>query len=125
MTARIVLTLGAVAAFLGVALGAFGAHALRARLTEQLLSTWETAVQYHLVHALGLLVVGLTMLHGGASPLLRWSAGLMLVGMVLFSGSLYVLCLSGVRWLGAITPFGGTALLIAWALFGVAVWRMG
>jgi len=119
-----ILTLGAVAAFLGVALGAFGAHALRARLTEQLLNTWETAVQYHLVHALGLLVVGLTLLHSGPAPLLRWSAGLMLAGMVLFSGSLYLLCLSGVRWLGAITPLGGTALLIAWVLFAVAVWRL-
>lgn len=124
MTARVILTLGAVTAFLGVALGAFGAHALRARLTEQLLNTWETAVQYHLAHALGLLLVGLTLLHAGPAPLLRWSAGLMLAGMVLFSGSLYLLCLSGVRWLGAITPLGGTALLIAWALFAVAVWRL-
>jgi uncharacterized membrane protein YgdD (TMEM256/DUF423 family) len=125
MTARIVMTLGAVAAFLGVALGAFGAHALRARLTEQLLNTWETAVQYHLVHALGLLVIGLTLLHTGPSSLLRWSAGLMLAGMVLFSGSLYLLCLTGVRWLGAITPLGGTALLVAWVLFGIAAWRLG
>ena len=124
MTARIVLTLGAVAAFLGVALGAFGAHALRARLSEQLLSTWETAVQYHLVHSLGVLILGLTLLHGGPSPLLRWSAGFMLAGMVLFSGSLYLLCLTGVRWLGAVTPLGGTALLVAWVLFGVAVWRL-
>ena len=124
MTARLILTLGAVAAFLGVALGAFGAHALRARLTEQLLNTWETAVQYHLVHALALLAVGLLLLHTGPSSLLRWSAGLMLAGMVLFSGSLYLLCLSGVRWLGAITPLGGTALLIAWVLFAVAAWRL-
>jgi uncharacterized membrane protein YgdD (TMEM256/DUF423 family) len=120
----LILTLGAVAAFLGVALGAFGAHALRSRLTEQLLNTWETAVQYHLVHALGLLAVGLLLLHTGPSSLLRWSAGLMLAGMVLFSGSLYLLCLSGVRWLGAITPLGGTALLIAWVLFAVAAWRL-
>ena len=124
MTARIILMLGAVTAFLGVALGAFGAHALRSRLSEELLGTWETAVQYHLVHALGLLVVGLTLLHSGPAPLLRWSAGFMLAGMVLFSGSLYLLCLSGVRWLGAITPLGGTALLIAWVLFGLAVWRL-
>jgi len=124
MTAKIVLTLGAVTAFLGVALGAFGAHALRSRLSEQLLGTWETAVQYHLVHALGLLVVGLTLLHSGPAPLLRWSGGFMLAGMVLFSGSLYLLCLSGVRWLGAITPLGGTALLVAWVLFAVAVWRL-
>ena len=124
MTARMILMLGAVTAFLGVALGAFGAHALRSRLSEQLLNTWETAVQYHLVHALGLLVVGLTLLHTGPTSLLRWSGGFMLAGMVLFSGSLYLLCLSGVRWLGAITPLGGTALLIAWALFGVAVWRL-
>jgi uncharacterized membrane protein YgdD (TMEM256/DUF423 family) len=124
MTARWILTLGAVAAFLGVALGAFGAHAMRARLTERLLDTWETAVHYHLVHALGLLVIGLMLLHTGPSSLLRWSAGLMLAGMVLFSGSLYLLCLSGVRWLGAITPLGGTALLIAWALFAVAAWRL-
>ena len=125
MTTRVMLMLGAVTLFLGVALGAFGAHALRARLSEQLLNTWETAVQYHLVHALGLLIVGLTMLHSSPAPLLRWSGGFMLAGMVLFSGSLYLLCLSGVRWLGAITPLGGTALLIAWALFAVSVWRLG
>lgn len=124
MTAKIVLTIGAMTTFLGVALGAFGAHALRARLSEQLLGTWETAVQYHLVHALGLLVLGLTMLHSGPAPVLRWSAWFMLAGMVLFSGSLYMLCLSGVRWLGAITPLGGTALLVAWVLFGLAVWRL-
>lgn len=120
---KVFLAIGGVAAFLGVGLGAFGAHALRGRLGDQLLHTWETAVQYHLVHALGLLAVGLTLLHLGPSAPLRWSGWLMLLGLVLFSGSLYALCLTGVRAFGPVTPLGGLAFLFAWALFVVGVIR--
>lgn len=98
--------------FLGVALGAFGAHAL-ADLLEQAgrVETWETAVLYHLVHAVALLVLGLTEgLAGRRGVALCW-----IVGIAIFSGSLYLLCLTGATWLGAVTPLGGLALLAGWA----------
>ncbi|KAB7627814.1 DUF423 domain-containing protein [Alkalilimnicola sp. S0819] len=123
MTARLLLTAGALLAALGVALGAFGAHALRARLSERMLAVWETAVQYQLVHALGLMAVGLLMLQLGQGGLLRWSGGLMLAGVVLFSGSLYLMCLGGPRWLGPVTPLGGVAFIAAWLLLALVVWR--
>ena len=99
----------------GVAAGAFGAHALRGRLAADLQATYATAVQYHLVHALGLLVVGVLRMQwpdAGALVLASW---LLPVGIVLFSGSLYALALTGTRGLGAITPLGGLAWLAAWA----------
>ncbi len=123
--ARFFLTAGALSAALAVMLGAFGAHALRGRLPADLLAIYRTASQYHVYHALGLLAVGLLTLHLPTSGALRWSGWLMLLGTVLFSGSLYVLAVTGQRWLGAITPLGGTAwiaawLLLAWAARGLA-----
>jgi uncharacterized membrane protein YgdD (TMEM256/DUF423 family) len=120
---KLFLLIGAVTAALAVALGAFGAHALKARLAPDLLAIYQTAVQYHFYHALGLLVIGLA---SGALPASVWlkAAGwTMLAGVVLFSGSLYVLALSGQRWLGAVTPLGGVAFIAAWVLFAVAVAR--
>jgi uncharacterized membrane protein YgdD (TMEM256/DUF423 family) len=84
---------------------------------------YQTAFQYHFYHALGLLVIALLMLHFPTSLLLQWSGWLMVVGIGLFSGSLYLLSISGISWLGAITPFGGTAFLIAWLFFMIAVLR--
>ena len=121
--ARLFLAAGGVAALLAVALGAFGAHALKGRVPPELLAVWHTGVEYHLVHALGLLAVGIVAIHLPDSALLRWSGWLMLAGIILFSGSLYVLALSGERWLGAVTPLGGLAFLAAWALFVTAVLR--
>ena len=114
--------IGALAAFLGVAMGAFGAHAVREVLPHELMQAYRTGVDYHLWHALGLIGIGL---YGrdSCSALIRASGWLMLAGIALFSGSLYVLSLSGIRWLGLITPFGGTALLAAWALFALAVYK--
>jgi len=112
--AKIFIVLGALAAALGVTLGAFGAHALRARLAPEMLAIYQTAVQYHMWHALGLIAVGIVVFHLPSSAPLKWAGWLMLVGMVLFSGSLYVLALTGSRWLGVITPFGGAALIVAW-----------
>lgn len=106
---------------LGVLLGAFGAHALRTKLTPDLLATYQTAVQYHFWHALGLLAIGIVAIHLPASTPLRWAGWLMLAGIVLFSGSLYLLAITGVRWLGAITPIGGTAFIASWALFAFAL----
>lgn len=121
--ARTLLLLSALASALAIALGAFGAHALKARLEPSMLEVYQTGVHYHLYHALGLAVVGLTASRISATGLLGWSGALMLAGIVLFSGSLYLLAISGIRWLGAITPLGGSAFIAAWLLFAIAVWR--
>lgn len=120
------LGLGGLNMALAVGLGAFGAHALRAREAtlplERGLAAWETAVQYHLVHALALMAVGLTAqwLDGG---LLRGAGWLLVAGIVLFSGSLYVMTVTGWRWLGPVTPLGGMSLIIGWLVFVVAIIR--
>lgn len=121
--AKLWLTLGSVGMLLAVAMGAFGAHALKKTLTPDLMAIYETAVHYHVYHALGLIAVGLLALHLPVTVLLRWAGMLMAAGLVLFSGSLYALSLSGIRWLGAITPIGGTAFLAAWSLLAIAVMR--
>jgi len=121
--AKVLLAAGGLAALAAVALGAFGAHALKGRLTPEMLAVWHTAVEYHVFHALGLLAVGLVATQLSESALLKWSGWLMLAGLVLFSGSLYALALTGVRWLGAVTPAGGTAFLAAWALLVIAILR--
>jgi uncharacterized membrane protein YgdD (TMEM256/DUF423 family) len=122
-TSRIFLAAGGIAMLAAVALGAFGAHALKARLSGEMLVIWKTGVEYHVYHALGLLAVGWLAAQLPDSTLLKWSGWLMLSGIALFSGSLYALALSGERWLGAITPVGGVAFLAAWALFVIAVLR--
>ncbi|MEW6038819.1 MAG: DUF423 domain-containing protein [Pseudomonadota bacterium] len=112
-----------IAGFSGVAMGAFGAHGLKHVIAPEMLAVYQTGVQYHLWHALGLGFV--TLLKGQAprSRLLAWAAWGMLAGIVLFSGSLYLLAVSGIRWLGMITPFGGMAFLAAWACVSVHGWR--
>jgi uncharacterized membrane protein YgdD (TMEM256/DUF423 family) len=119
---RLWLILGAASAFLSVAAGAFGAHALRARLAPDLLTIFETGARYHMYHSLGLIAIGLLM-QSRPSPLLNGAGWAMLVGILLFSGSLYALALSGVRALGAITPLGGLGFLAGWLLFALAAWR--
>ncbi len=118
---KLFLLLGALAGMFAVLLGAFGAHALRAKLSPDLLTIYQTAVQYHFWHALGLLAIGIVAIHLPASGLLKWAGWLMFAGIVVFSGSLYGLAVTGMRWLGAITPFGGTAMIVSWALLAVAV----
>ena len=123
MSARIALVAGSLLVFAAVALGAFGAHALKARLTPDLQGVWQTAVQYHAWHALALLAVGLVLLsrpQAGAG-LAGW---LFVAGIVLFSGSLYAMALTGVRSLGAVTPFGGAAFLAGWLAFAWSAWRL-
>ena len=119
--ARMFLALGAIAMFLAVALGAFGAHALKNRLAPDMLAIFRTGVEYHFYHALGLLAVGLVSMRMPESKSLRASGALMTAGIVIFSGSLYLLAFTGVRALGAVTPFGGVAFLAAWVLFALAV----
>jgi uncharacterized membrane protein YgdD (TMEM256/DUF423 family) len=121
MTARACLFIAAVLLAIAVALGAFGAHALKSRLTADMLAVYQTAVQYHAWHALGLLATGVLMLQWPESTALRWSAGLLLAGVLIFSGSLYGLALSGVRWLGAVTPIGGAAFIAGWLMLALAV----
>ena len=116
MDARIALIIAAVALAIAVALGAFGAHLLKPRLSAEALAVYQTAVQYHFWHALGLLGVGVLMAPWGAGWGLQWTAWLLCAGIVLFSGSLYALALTGARWLGGVTPFGGAALIAAWIL---------
>ncbi len=122
-TVKLFLVLGGLAAALGVVLGAFGAHALKAKLPPEMLAVYQTAVQYHLWHALGLVAIGLTAFQLPASVALKWAGWSMLAGIALFSGSLYALAITGSRWLGAITPFGGAAFIGAWLAFAWAVWR--
>lgn len=114
--ARRFLLFAAVNGFVVVVLGAFGAHALEARLSADLLDTWHTAVQYQMFHTLGLLAVAALAAMQPATPALQWSGRLFVAGLLLFCGSLYVLALTGIRVLGAVTPVGGVAWLAAWAL---------
>lgn len=113
---------GAVNAAIAVAFGAFGAHALKEKLSEHYLAVWETAVQYQMFHAIGLLAIGILMNSSlfGASTQLTWSGYLLLAGIIIFSGSLYILSLSGIGILGAITPIGGVAFIAGWIMLIIA-----
>lgn len=117
------LAIGAIMACLGVVLGAFGAHALKDKFASpHYTAIWETAVQYHMYHALGLLGLGILSSEAllGASSLLSWAGYLMFAGIVFFSGSLYVLAVTGVKKLGAITPIGGMLFIVAWVLVAIS-----
>jgi uncharacterized membrane protein YgdD (TMEM256/DUF423 family) len=102
--------------------GAFGAHALKAQLSPDRLQVYETAVRYHFFHALGLLGIGLTLRSVDTSPV-RWAAVLVIIGIVLFSGSLYALTFGAPRPFGIVTPFGGLALIAGWICFAIGAWR--
>lgn len=120
---RTFLLIGALAGVVGVALGAFGAHGLRARLTPDMLAVFETGVRYHMYHALAILGVASVAERLQASRLVLASGWLFLAGIILFSGSLYLLAVTGVRVLGAITPFGGVAFLLGWGCLALAALR--
>jgi uncharacterized membrane protein YgdD (TMEM256/DUF423 family) len=122
--ARWIIGTGALLALLAVGAGAFGAHALRTRLTPELQAIFETGARYHMYHALGLVLLGVAA-QTRATPLHAWAAGALLAGVLVFSGSLYLLALTGLRWLGAITPLGGLALMIGWGLFAWATLARG
>ncbi|WGG45567.1 DUF423 domain-containing protein [Rossellomorea sp. DA94] len=110
------IIIGAINAFLSVALGAFGAHALEGKISQKYIDTWNTGVLYQMFHAIGIIIVGVLMGNVTPTSLLSCSGWLMLIGTILFSGSLYVLSISGVKILGAITPLGGVSFLVAWVL---------
>ncbi len=113
------LLLGAACALTGVGMGAFGAHGLKAVLSSEMLTAYKTGVAYQMWHALGLILIALFSRESFGSRLLNWAGWMMFSGIILFSGSLYLLTILNVRWLGMITPFGGTAFLIAWLLICV------
>lgn len=118
------LMLAAFFGFTGVALGAFAAHGLKNRLSAEYLAIFHTGVMYQLVHTLALLAVALLAVQV-PGRLMTWAGISFVVGIVLFSGSLYLLTLTGVTRLGIITPFGGLAFLVGWLLLGLAAWRLG
>ena len=123
-TAKLFLTLGSISGALAVMIGAFGAHGLKDKLCEQMLTVYKTGVEYHFYHTLALLGIGLLSLHY-KSALLTASGWSMVAGIVLFSGSLYALSTSGVKVLGAITPIGGLFFIIGWVLLALAVIKSG
>ncbi|WP_243293005.1 DUF423 domain-containing protein [Bacillus sp. FJAT-47783] len=120
---KLFLILGAINAFVTVALGAFGAHALEGKIPAKYIETWQTGVQYQMFHAIGLFVVAFVMDKLPQTNLLTWAGWLMLIGILLFSGSLYVLSLTQIKVLGAITPLGGVSFIVAWVLMVVAVFK--
>lgn len=115
------LFLGSVNAGLSVILGAFGAHALKNYITDELIKTFNTGVEYHFYHSFGLFVIAFVFYLLPDSKLLKWSGRLMLTGILLFSFSLYVLSITGIRGFGIITPFGGIAFVAAWILLAIAI----
>jgi uncharacterized membrane protein YgdD (TMEM256/DUF423 family) len=116
---RTFLLLGSVLGFLGVAFGAFGAHALKARLSTDMLAVFETGVRYQMYHAFAILIVSAAIGHFGDAWLLSTAGWLFIAGVLLFSGSLYALALTGTGFLGAITPIGGLLFLLGWACLAV------
>ncbi|WP_404330509.1 DUF423 domain-containing protein [Mesobacillus maritimus] len=120
---KLFIIIGAVNAFLAVALGAFGAHGLEGKVPAKYLETWQTGVTYQMFHAVGILIIGILLGNIPATSLLSWSGWLMLIGIILFSGSLYVLTLTQISVLGAITPLGGVSFLVAWVLLIIAAVR--
>lgn len=118
------LGIAALNGFLAVALGAFGAHGLKGRLSEPLFAAYQTGVQYHFYHTLALLGVAI-LLQRNETNLLIASGWLLIAGIILFSGSLYALALGGPRWVGPVTPLGGICFAVAWLLLLISVYNMG
>ncbi len=117
------LLLASLSAFVGVAMGAFGAHSLKTVLSPEMLAVYKTAVTYQMWHALGLGIVALLQKSASDVKLLNWAGWLMFAGIILFSGSLYLLTLTHMKWLSLITPFGGMAFLLAWGVLAVFSWQ--
>tara|TARA_R110002072_G_scaffold935_2_gene7577 strand:+ start:6891 stop:7268 length:378 start_codon:yes stop_codon:yes gene_type:complete len=122
--AKLFITLASLSGMMAVMLGAFGAHALKAKLDAYSLGIFETAVQYHFYHSVALLAVGILALSQPQTALLKSSGWLFLFGILVFSGSLYLLSITGVRWLGAITPIGGLAFIAGWGCLAATGWKL-
>jgi uncharacterized membrane protein YgdD (TMEM256/DUF423 family) len=121
--------IGAIASLLSVAFGAFGAHGLKGLLSDSMMRNYETGVQYQMFHSLGLILIGMLILlwdkDSRSSAWLNRAGWLLLAGIVLFSGSLYTMALTGKTWLGAITPIGGVSFIAGWAVLTATAWRTG
>ena len=113
------LFLGALSALTGVSMGAFGAHGLKAILSPEMLTVYQTGVTYQMWHALGLIGIALIRQRVPESKLLGWAGSLMFIGILLFSGSLYLLAILDLKWLGIITPIGGVSFITAWSLIAI------
>jgi uncharacterized membrane protein YgdD (TMEM256/DUF423 family) len=121
---KVFFMIGSILGGLAVASGAFGAHGLKKMVSPEMLDTWDKAVRYQMYHALAFLALAWALTHWPAqTKLLALGGWLFLAGVALFSGSLYILVLSGVKWLGAITPFGGVAMVAGWVCLLLAAWR--
>ncbi|HWJ77065.1 MAG TPA: DUF423 domain-containing protein [Niallia sp.] len=120
---KVFIIIGAINALLSVALGAFGAHGLEGKIPEKYLETWKTGVTYQMFHSTGLIIIGFLLGKFPESSLLNWAGWLMFVGIILFAGSLYILAVTQIKVLGAITPLGGVAFITAWLLVIIAVWK--
>lgn len=118
------LIAAAISGFFAVIIGAFGAHGLKEKIDGSLLAAYQTGVQYHFYHTLALALVGILLMKAPHSVLLIWSGWAFVVGIVLFSGSLYGLALGAPRWFGPITPLGGLSFMIGWILWLVGAWRL-
>jgi uncharacterized membrane protein YgdD (TMEM256/DUF423 family) len=122
--AKLFITLASLSGMSAVTFGAFGAHALKGKLDAHALEVFETAVQYHFYHSLALLAVGILALSQPHTTILKSSGWLFTIGIVVFSGSLYLLSVTGIRWLGAITPVGGLAFIGGWACLAAIGWKL-
>lgn len=115
---KLFLLIGSIVMALGVGIGAFGAHGLEPRISERMMKNYQTGVQYHMIHGLGIIAVALAGMKMTSSLLLTGAGWAFLIGIIFFSGSLYVMALTGITKLGAITPIGGLAFIIGWILLG-------
>ncbi|GAF64379.1 hypothetical protein BTS2_1272 [Bacillus sp. TS-2] len=120
---KLFLIIGSLVMALAVGIGAFGAHGLEGKISERMLKNYQTGVQYHMIHGVGILIVGFLALKLTSSSLLNGAGWSFLIGIVLFSGSLYIMALTGITKLGAITPLGGLAFIVGWVLIAIAVVR--
>ena len=122
-TAKLFLLLGSANAALAVMLGAFGAHALKSRMSESLLKVYQTGIEYHFYHAIGLIFIGIIAMNIPVNIWLKSAGYMMLVGIMLFCGSLYLLSIFNLRWLGMITPLGGLLFISAWVSLCISVFK--
>lgn len=120
---KVFIIIGAINALLSVALGAFGAHGLEGKITNKYLEIWKTGVTYQMFHSTGLILIGLLLGKFPEGSLINWAGWLMLIGIILFAGSLYILAVTQIKVLGAITPLGGVAFIAAWLLVIIAAWK--
>lgn len=124
MTAKLYLLVGSLGGLLGVILGAFGSHGLKTRLSGEMLAIWQTGVEYQFYHSLALLGVGLLLAQQPAASLAGWAGIAFTAGILLFSGSLYILALTGIKTFGAITPIGGLSLILGWVILAISVTKI-